>query len=427
LYLPENMNLGQKNITRILSVFLLAGAIIAAAGIIRTERSIRQLKVDLAELNHIRYNLLDVEQWTTQIEGIMEKKIDEFEITPENRAKLRASVEVILYRLIDEVDLIIRERTSGQFSGLKRWITDMAVDVDQLRDSVPSFSNEVMAELEKDETKRMVQDLLLRKLDGYVESTRNVKQLKKRDDLYRKYECTTTEQAGMVINEKIDVLRKESASRAIWLIAFIILLWLVNLIRNRTLDHYQAVVLVFSSAILLIAGVTIPMIQLEAKIETIRFFLMGEEMRFSDNVLYYQNKSILDVVAVLVREGGPDVVFVGILIFTFSIIFPTLKLLSSLLIRFGEKLKANRPVRFFALKSGKWSMADVMVVALFMAYIGFNGIINDQLSGLTENPGSAEVITTNGTQLLPGFYLFLAFCISSLVLSEILVRRTPDL
>ncbi|MFO7934626.1 MAG: paraquat-inducible protein A [Bacteroidales bacterium] len=422
------MDLGQKNITRILSVFLLAGAIIASAGIIRTERSIRQLKVDLSELNHIRYNLLDVEQWTMQIEAIMEKKIDEFEITPENEAKLRASVEVILHRLIDAVDLIIRERTSGQFSGLKRWIADMAVDVDQLRDSVPSFSNEVMAELEKDETKRMAQDFLLQKLDSYVESTRNAEQLRKRHDLYRKYGSTSTEQCNIIINQKIATLSRKSATRAIWLIALIILVWLVNLVRKRTMDNYQAVVLVFASAILLIDGVTIPMIQLEAKIETIRFFLMGEEMRFSDNILYFQNKSILDVVAVLVREGGPDVIFVGILIFTFSIIFPTLKLLSSLLIRFsGQKLKTNRLVRFFALKSGKWSMADVMVVALFMAYIGFNGIINNQLSGLTENPGSAEVITTNGTQLLLGFYLFLAFCISSLVLSEILVRRTPDL
>jgi hypothetical protein len=35
-----------------------------------------------------------------------------------------------------------------------------------------------------------------------------------------------------------------------------------------------------------------------------------------------------------------------------------------------------------------------------------------------------EVITTNGTQLLGGFFLFLFFCLASLVLSEALVRRT---
>jgi uncharacterized paraquat-inducible protein A len=30
-------------------------------------------------------------------------------------------------------------------------------------------------------------------------------------------------------------------------------------------------------------------------------------------------------------------------------------------------------------KTGKWSMADVIVVAIFMAYIGFSGIVGEQL------------------------------------------------
>jgi hypothetical protein len=36
----------------------------------------------------------------------------------------------------------------------------------------------------------------------------------------------------------------------------------------------------------------------------------------------------------------------------------------------------SRIVQFFALKSGKWSMADVLVVALFMTCIGFDGVIS---------------------------------------------------
>ena len=41
--------------------------------------------------------------------------------------------------------------------------------------------------------------------------------------------------------------------------------------------------------------------------------------------------------------------------------------------------KLNKIVRFLVFKSGKWSMADVMVVAIFMSYIGFTGIISSQL------------------------------------------------
>ena len=42
--------------------------------------------------------------------------------------------------------------------------------------------------------------------------------------------------------------------------------------------------------------------------------------------------------------------------------------------------RENPVIRFFVLKLGKWSMADVMVVAIFMAYVGFNGMIASQLA-----------------------------------------------
>ena len=84
-------------------------------------------------------------------------------------------------------------------------------------------------------------------------------------------------------------------------------------------------------------------------------------------------------------------------------------------------------IKFFVLKSGKWSMADVMVVALFMAYIGFNGVISSQLKSISENAEAYEVFTTNGTMLLGGFYLFLSFVLAGLILSEALTRRSRNM
>jgi len=50
-------------------------------------------------------------------------------------------------------------------------------------------------------------------------------------------------------------------------------------------------------------------------------------------------------------------------------------------------------------------MADVMVVAMFMTYIGFNGIITNQLGQLSSSAPELEILTTNGTSLQPGYYL----------------------
>jgi uncharacterized membrane protein YtjA (UPF0391 family) len=77
-------------------------------------------------------------------------------------------------------------------------------------------------------------------------------------------------------------------------------------------------------------------------------------------------------------------------------------------------------VGFFALKSGKWSMADVLVIAIFMAYVGFRGLVASQLQQIGSLASGVETLTTNGTALQPGFYLFLGFVLVSLVLSHML-------
>ncbi len=68
----------------------------------------------------------------------------------------------------------------------------------------------------------------------------------------------------------------------------------------------------------------------------------------------------------------------------------------------------NKFIYYFAFKSGKWSMADVMVVAILMTYIGFNGIVNSTLSDLNLNNGTISSITTNNTAIQPGDIIFLS-------------------
>jgi hypothetical protein len=116
-----------------------------------------------------------------------------------------------------------------------------------------------------------------------------------------------------------------------------------------------------------------------------------------------------------------------LLLVVFSVIFPALKVLATYLYYYDyQGLRQAGPVRFFALKSGKWSMADVMVIAIFMAYIGFNGLADSQLGSLRRANAALEVLTTNGTALAPGFFLFLGFVLASLLLSTIIENRIGE-
>jgi predicted Co/Zn/Cd cation transporter (cation efflux family) len=175
---------------------------------------------------------------------------------------------------------------------------------------------------------------------------------------------------------------------------------------------------------LLISGVTTPMIDLEAKIDRMSFVLMGHPLHFENQVLYFQTKSILDVFWIMITHQDIQMKFVGVLLITFSIVFPLLKIVSSLGYYYNyRRARENPVVEFFVLKSGKWSMADVMVVAIFMAYIGFNGIITNQFDQLSPSGKDLELLTTNATSLQPGYYLFVTYTLLALFFSGFLSRK----
>jgi len=65
------------------------------------------------------------------------------------------------------------------------------------------------------------------------------------------------------------------------------------------------------------------------------------------------------------------------------------------------------------------------VVAIFMSFVGFQGILDDQLASLESyRSDNFNIITTNKSNLQPGYLLFVAFVLYNLVLVEILERIT---
>jgi hypothetical protein len=104
------------------------------------------------------------------------------------------------------------------------------------------------------------------------------------------------------------------------------------------------------------------------------------------------------------------------------VVFPILKLSASTLYVYGRgAVRSNPLVRFFALESSKWSMADVMALAIFMSFVAFNGLIPHAMSGL-QDAGAALTIPTDASKILPGYHIFIGFCLASLFLARKLSR-----
>jgi uncharacterized membrane protein (DUF485 family) len=178
----------------------------------------------------------------------------------------------------------------------------------------------------------------------------------------------------------------------------------------------------------LLGGVLTPMLEVEAKISRLRMTFLGEPVTFGEQVLYFQSKSVLEVFRTLITQGRPDMWIVGVLVLMFSIVFPILKIFASTFCLYKPSLlRENRVARFFVLESSKWSMADVMALAIFMAFVAFNGLIANTMGALRGT--SAELaIPTDSSKMLPGYYLFVGFCIASLLLAKKLERgiRTSE-
>lgn len=383
----------------------------------------QEYRIDQAEINSIRYGLLNADEWKFYLADIISQKINEFELTPENQEQLQGQVENLLYRLLDEVDTILQ----NDMGRIKRYLMNAFIDLEKLKENVPELAEALLEEMAKPENKENLNEYILDKLDNFVAETFNKDEQAKLNQLMGKYNADDRNVAsanlGQLSNQTTNKLRID----AFLLIIFLSFVFGINVFFGSQNIQTRLLFLLLVALIFLINGITIPMIDIEAKISRLTFQLMGENIIFENQVLFFQSKSIIDVVWILVSTGKIDMIFVGFLIFTFSVLFPVTKLVCSYLtIRAPRKLVGLKWVQFFTYKSGKWSMADVFVVALFMAFIGFNGIIGDQLSHLSNVNEYVEIFTTNGTNLQVGFYLFLMFCLAGLFLSEMIQKSLSN-
>ena len=114
------------------------------------------------------------------------------------------------------------------------------------------------------------------------------------------------------------------------------------------------------------------------------------------------------------------------LVLLFSIVFPFIKLLLSAGYLFMNSLKSSKLVQNIIFHLGKWSMADVFVVAIFMSYIGFYGLINSQLGAMAHGNETIGIETVNYSKLSPGIIFFTLYCVFSIVMSSLIHRESKS-
>jgi len=391
-----------------------------------------ELKEDFAELHLINHGLFNVEMWKEKAVGIFDAKIKNFKVDPKMYKDVNRQLRTYLNQVYDEYfasgtvvdDLIEEAEKSGKINKLfakmiKGSAKDMLKGFD-LKGKIPSIANQLTDEIKSNE--HVIKGYLTAELDEMLFSEGDSKYVDPRVSLLKKYNVDSPEVASVdlksqIIESEVGIKQK---IRTIYL-ALIIALILAALTYKWI--EFKALILSFTiiSIVMLALGISLPMIDIDARLNSFNIDLLGEEMNFDEQVLYFQSKSILDVTDTLIKSRGLDTKIVGVLVFLFSIVFPFFKLLLSSLFLFVQRVRNSAFAKGVIFYLGKWSMADVFVVAIFMAYIGFYGIISSQLNDIAAGD-SYTVETINYSRLSPGALFFTSYCIISIITSIIIDR-----
>lgn len=198
-----------------------------------------------------------------------------------------------------------------------------------------------------------------------------------------------------------------------------------------------SIVIILVSLALLVPGVTHPILSISGSIEkseltqkgmellaesvssdtsrdsTLGILTMLSSMFGLDTIegqveVFHKTRSIWGTVQELQQAG--HLVVAG-LVALFSVCVPALKLLLMLLQLLPLSSHFQRMSARVILAVGKWSMADVFVVALIITFMAGNA-----------SAGMGELLHTRA-QFEVGFYYFTAYCLFS-ILSSYLIRPT---
>lgn len=159
-----------------------------------------------------------------------------------------------------------------------------------------------------------------------------------------------------------------------------------------------AIALILASFACLVPGLVRPALTLD--ISPILPFL-------GKMAIFHETRSILGTVENLWKTGN---LLVAGLILAFSVVVPVAKGLALLYVLAWKAAPARMAVYRFVSLIGKWSMADVYVMGIFLAYMA---------------AGAAQGVTA---KLHEGFWCFLAYCLLSVTSAQVMhVEETRPL
>ena len=365
------------------------------------------------ELSKVKYGLFNVDEWKRILETVITNKINEFNFDELPEHEIRKKISTLLYKVTGDVKTSFKEEKGF----IPKAVANITGIFEKLEKDVPKITETIMDFMRQPENRESIRLFALNKLDELTDETFSEMDYASYDAVIERHGCLPADVVMAELNSEINALNKESKPYKITLFVLAALAGVI-LIFGKKITKNEFLILTLIAVCFLVTGLTLPMIEIDARVSKMTFSLLGEDIQFNDQILYYKNKSILEVVQVMIAQDRADLLIVGFLVLLFSVLFPVSKMISSVFYVYSTKMRQSKFIKFIIFRTGKWSMADVMVLAIFMAFIGFSGILREQLQQIEVDSSNLDLLTTNASHLQVGFYAFMCFAVLGLLLSH---------
>ncbi len=203
---------------------------------------------------------------------------------------------------------------------------------------------------------------------------------------------------------------------------------------TNTMKTLVGVLLLICAYALLYPGLTLPMLSVSGSVEKIELVDVGRDLiRQSPKTPDFLNDLVDLVIDALEIDGTINVfdktrsilgtatelyknnhVPVAILIVLFSIVVPLIKALLLLALLLPVNPRIRSALLWFNNNASKWSMVDVFVIAIFVAFLAGNGM---------QDSGGLVQFTA---KLGQGFWYFLGYCLVAIVGTQVLNAGIKD-
>lgn len=388
----------------------------------------QEIKQDYSLLNSVTFGIFSVDEWRERLSEVINRQINCYSITPEQQRDIQAAVEKELHGLIAKTVAKMNKPQKSIGGKLKKMAFNALVDSDALQQQVKPFATTIVQKIASPGSQARLKDIATSKLNQLENQTydnTNEANTKVTKYIYQKYHVSDPARFDAVVKDHLHIIWNRTVGYAFAMLTCVLaalaLWWFTR--KNVEMQTMLVIMALLFAAVMLAVGLTMPVIEVDARIQALNLKLLGDTVAFKNQVLFFQSKSIWGIIITLLSQHKPDSITVGILILLFIVILPFLRLTAK-----GIRLfvRDNKVINYLAFEAGKWDMADVLIVGILMTFIGLNGILKSQLSNLNMHNDTLTINTVNFTSLQPGYFVFFGYVVFEFVLSYVLKKTTPD-